>query len=50
MNLRILFEVVMYYVIIGGMTCLGHHDKFFYGECMIMYGYILERTYVELRY
>ena len=29
MTLNILFEVVMHYVIIGGMTCLGHHDKFF---------------------
>ena len=28
MILNILFEVVMHYVIIGGMTCLGHRDEF----------------------
>ena len=40
-------KVVMYYLLIDGMTCFGHQNGFLY-EFTSVYGYILNKTYEEL--
>ena len=40
----------MHYLLIIGMTCLGHWDEFFMGECTSVQYYTLDKIYGESWY
>ena len=48
MDLGNLVEIVVYYLLIRGMTCLGHWDGFPMVECTSAYDYTLDRTCDDL--
>lgn len=43
------FEIIMYYLLIGEITCLDHQDQFpLLSALMFIIDYILDKTYGKL--